>query len=310
MKAIGLLNPKSFVESTGGFQEGLVRVDQSVFKVHQGRVGEGQPARQPFTALVWTVNRLDEDDHEPLTDDDGNPKTEELVFGLGGKSLTGAHPGGADSPDDEEVEDLGVDVGTEGPTVFLASPTFKLNSKSGCAVLMDSLQKAGFKEEYLNRVWSPDYVGSVFHVKNFVSDQVMKGDDGKDRPITYKVVGKIIRAGYEQKKKAGAGQMSQPKGKAAAGGKAEVSEEEKALRKALDSLSEKLDGSQVTRKALSTKVLQELQAAKVSPTLHVKALSLVKDDGWLGKNGPQYDITFDAEEGTVVFGTLADAGAE
>ena len=303
--ARGLLNPKNAVEGGGGFKEGMVRVDRACFKVYQNKAREGQEALAPVLALIWGVTRLDPDNHEPLKNDDGGDQKEELQMSLGGKSLNQAHPGKADSADDEEVEDLKAEVGTEGPTVFLTNPTFKLNSKSGCSQLMESLRTAGFKEEYLDRVWAPDFVGCIFHMKNLVSKDTMTGSDGKEYTINYKVVDKIIRASYEKKGKE-TSQETRQETKATAAGAGGASgrndEAEAVMATILTKLSEDLAGQTLTRKALSTRITGLLQANGVAPKLHVPALTLSKDNAWLAGHGAAYDYEFDAEKNTLTFG--------
>ncbi len=159
----GLFNPKNAVESTGGFREGIIQVDSSVYKVHRNRTGEGQAELAPVMALCWNITRLDEE-QEVMTNEDNEPLTEELIFSGGGKSLAQVHPGRADSPDDPEIEDAGVAVNTEGPTVYLVNQDWFPHKKSGMTQLMESLKEKGLKEEYLDRVWAPDYVGAIFFI--------------------------------------------------------------------------------------------------------------------------------------------------
>lgn len=320
----GLLNPKNATESTGGgFREGVVRIDKSAFAVVQPRGGKDREAPQPVCALVWDVTRLDEHTLEPLVsdagDNEGAPVTETIVFGMGGKSLTSVHPGKADSADDDDVEDLGVEVGVEGPTVFVENTQFSLNKKSALANLMVSLEGAGFKPEYLDRVWANDFTNSVFFMKTQVSADTMKGDDGKERPINYKVVSKIIRAGYDKKgasgnggaAKGGAKPTSGAQAPAAASGQTAATsngkggdEAESILKPILESLSEQLDGTRITRKALNMKVTGALADGKIAPKLHVPVLQLVKNDEWLLKNAARFDITFDQGANTIAFGTV------
>jgi hypothetical protein len=363
----GLLNPKNAVESMGGgFKEGLVEVLKSSFQVHQSplprlrdedKMTEEQKEeaiaklkerqRAPITALVWLVQRLDEETQEPLTDDKDEPVTEELVFGLGGKSLGQVHPGLAAGPEDdeEEVEDLGTEPNTEGPTIYFVNKDFRINSKSSVVYLMQSLgdgRKAekkgedefpgcGFKEEYIDRQWAPDYVGLVAHMKTFLSGSTMKGEDGKDRPIAYKIVDKILKAPYEGKgkQKAGAG-VGTGAGSTGAGGKKGLqkasaktdsksatpasaesngsgsSDAEKVIAPILQGLSEDLDGQKLTRKALTTRVGTILTSTNVAPNLHVPVLSLLKDPKWMAANGARFDMEYNADDNTVVFGELAE----
>lgn len=297
----GLLNPKNYAQDTGGggFKEGFVRVDRSVFKVHQAPPRGGE-VLQPVCALAWDVTRLDED-LEPLLDDSGAPITELLPFSLGGKSLPQVHPGGADSIDDEDVQDLLVAVGTEGPTIFLVNPEFKINPKSSAAHLFASLIKVDSKmEEIVDRTWAPDYAGMVVFLKSIPDPTVSMADaKGVTRPTNFKTVDKIVKS------------PGQAKTKGAAAGKdgGANSETESALKSILEALSHEMDGKQLTLKALNTRVSRALQAGKVDTKLHIPTLALAKDAAWLKKNAEKYDMTVDFEAGTVVFGILAEAQA-
>lgn len=304
--ARGLFKKENAAADTGGgFREGIVRVDASCYKVYQASApatpGKNFTQRPPTVALVWNITRLNEETQEPLEDNEGNPIAEVLNFGLGGKSLTLINPGQAESPDDEEPEDLGVEVNTEGPTLFFKGE-FKIHQMSAAYHLMQSLLKAGFKEDYVYREWAPDYKGLVCFMKTFLDeDHKMAGNDGVERPVPYKVVDKIIRAPYEKK----AGKTAAGADKAAGNGKGDAASE-KLLKPILEAISSEMDGQQLTKKALSTRVSTALQKGKVDSKLHVPILSLVKDDGWLKKNAGLYDMTVDAEEGTIIFGTLAE----
>ncbi len=345
----GLLNPKNAVESSSdsGFKEGFIRVDASAFTVHQNRerknkdTGAVTPGEIKF-GLVWDVTRLDED-QDPLKDENDNDVVEKLVFGLGSKALPKAHPGKADSPDDEDVEDLGDEVSTAGPTIFLVNPDFKLHKMTALAVLMESLSKAGWKEEYLDRVWAPDYTGSVFHMKTQIGENKMKGDDGKERDVTYKVVDRIVKAGYEVKSggkgasKAGKSTPAVAEGKKGTGaavtatvaepvaekaGKAAAAptEAELAITPILQAISEHFDGQRFSRKQLKTMVLQAAQTGtvngttlpggKADPKQQIPAASLILDAKWMQKHSlpgnAAFDMTYDDAAGNVTFGTYAE----
>ncbi len=179
MRPVGLFNPINAVESSGGFKEGLVQIDTSVYKVHKGRSGEGQEDIAPKLALVWNVTRLDED-KQPLTDGDGNPIQEEVVFSAGGQSLRHAHPGRADSADSEEIEDAGVEINAEGPTIYLTNQTWKPDKKSAIVNLQESLVGKGLD---LDRTWAPDYIGGIVYLKSKPSGQTITRADKSGRMV-------------------------------------------------------------------------------------------------------------------------------
>lgn len=309
LMARGLFKQENAAQDTGGggFKEGLIRVDASVYKVYQASPpttpGKKFEQRPPVAALSWAITRLDED-QSPLVDGDDNPITEVLTFGLGGKSLASVNPGDAESPDDEEPTDLGVEVNTEGPTLFFKGD-FKIHPKSAAYHLMQSLLKAGFKEDYVYREWAPDYKGLVCFMKTFLDQEnKMMGNDGVERPVGYKVVDKIIRAPYEKKAGKGAAAGAGAGDKAASNGKGDAGSEA-ILKPILEALSTELDGENLTFNALSKRVSKALQAGKVDAKQHVPVLALVKDVKWLTKNKAAYDMTIDADEQTVLFGTAS-----
>lgn len=320
MKATGLLNPKNAVESSGGnqFKEGNVRVDHSCFMVvppptdKDGNVYKRDGVEsQPTLALVWKVTRLDEDD-DPIMDEHESPLTEELKFGLGGKALAKAHPGNGSSADDDEPEDQGSDSNAEGNTIFVVDSSFKLNVNSAVVVLMNSLEKAGWPADMLDRVWAPDYIGSIFWMKtDSVKDEkgverTMKDNKGNDRPVTYKVVGKIRKEGFKEKaKKAVKGK--EDAGKADKGAKGGNEADALAI-KVLTAIAEDRAGESMTRKTLSTMLIpKKLKDLKIDAKNHVPILSLVKDDNWLKKNASKFSAETTEEDGNI---TVTFAGGE
>lgn len=317
-KAMGLFNPKNAAPDTGGgFREGLLNIVEAEIAVVQRDARQGQEQEAPHPALVLTGVQLDPDTQEPMTDGDGKAVKQVLNLGLGGKSLAALHPGVAESPDSDDVEDQGTDVGTSGNTVFMVKE-YQIHPKTGLMVFMDSLQKAGWKEEYLNRVWAPDFVGSTFFITTHLepTGEKEKGQDGKerDRTIPYKIVKKIIRAGYESAGKAGkagkgvgkatTGAASKESQSAAAqsNGAGESADEAvvAALTPILMALSEELSGQSVSVKALRTRITKQLNTAGVNPKLHVPVLQLAANPAWMEANGPMFDLT--VEGGMVTFG--------
>lgn len=295
----GLFDPKNAVKSTGGFKEGFVQVDSSCFKVHRGRTGEGEPERSPTLVMAWGVTRLDEDAHDPLTTEEGDVITEEITFGLGGKALSQAHPGRADSAEDEEIEDVGVEVGASGPTIYLINKEWFPHEKSAIIHLYDSLKARGVKPEDLERVWAPDFVGSVFRVKSQGSGEKMQRPDLKhpgmvvEQEIMYKVVDKIVKGPRTAKSAA----------KSKANGVAKSSEAEKLIAPLMDAISDLKAGESMTRKALKAQVSRMLNESSIDPKMHVDIMQLTMNDAWLKANGGKYDFIY--EDDRITFGTAA-----
>jgi hypothetical protein len=84
------------------------------------------------------------------------------------------------------------------------------------------------------------------------------------------------------------------------------SDAEKVIAPILQGLSEDLDGQKLTRKALTTRVGTILTSTNIAPNLHVPVLSLLKDPKWMAANGARFDMVYDADDNTVVFGELAE----
>lgn len=310
---IGLFNPANFAEDSGsGFREGLVKVIEADFRVQQRDARQGQKQEDPHPALVLKCHVLDPDTQEPREDKDGEPEKVELSFGLGSKALSKIHPGASDSPDSDEVEDLGDEVGAKGNTVSVLDSEFRLHPKTGAAMFFLSLEKAGFKPAYLNRMWAPDMVGCVFEMATHqepTGEKEMKDGKERDRTIPYKIVKKLVRASYEGK--GGKGKDKEGKGDSGAGGSTSAGSSKgkqsdgnvevvEALSPILMKLSETLDGQTISLKALGTKVNAAATEAGVNPKLLVPMLALAKNADWIEANGKRYDMKM--EDGMVKFG--------
>lgn len=289
-KALGLMNPTKASKSTGGFKEGLVRIDSNSYKVHAGKPGEGE-APIPATKWSWKVTRLDEG-REPLTDEHDQVITEELLFSFGGKCLPFIHPGQCESLDDEEVQDLGTSAGSadnpgaEGNTVYLVANDWAPNEKSGIMTLTKSMAALQVPAIYLDRCWAPDWVGCIFDMRS------QPGEKGKDgNTFNYKVVHKVVVGPGGAKPKA-VKNGSKP------------NDAEEYLAPILHGLSEELDAQTLTRKAFLNRVRGALDTAKTDSKLLVPVLSLCKDDKWLEAHGETFDYFLDPVAQTITFGKL------
>lgn len=286
-RAQGLMNPENAAKSAGLFREGFVRINSNSYKVHLAKGEDAVPA----TKWIWNVTRLNESGEEPLVDEHENPITEELYFSLGGKCLPFVHPGKADSPDDDDVEDMGIDLGAEGNTVFLVAQDWTPNEKSSLMMLTTSMSKQGVKAEYLNRCWTPDWNGCVFEMKTLVDKNARDG-----REIPYKIVSKML-----------VGPGGKKSGAAKASAKSQTSDVETVLVGVIMKLSEDMDGKQLTRKAFVNRVREALDEKKVDSKLIVPALNLCKNEQWLKDHAETLDMTF--SENAVLFGRLVETEA-
>lgn len=288
-RATGLMNPDNAVKSAGAFKEGFVRIDFNSYKVHQAKGEDAIPA----TKWAWAVTRLADNGEDPLLDEHDEPVKEDLYFSFGGKCLPFVHPGKADSVDDEDVEDLGTAVETEGNTIYLNAPDWKPNERSGLMVLTRSLASQGVKAEYLNRCWTEDWNGCVFEMKTTPPE---KGRDGRE--FTMKIVSKVLVGPGGKKTGAAKG------GKATAASNGVDKNAEAHLAPILTALSEELDGQQITRKAFVNRVRAALDAAKTDSRLMVPVLSLCRDDKWLAEHAQTFDFVI-GDDNTIVFGQLS-----
>lgn len=276
------MNPENAAKSAGAFKEGFVRIDSNSYMVHQAKGEDSLPA----TKWKWNVTRLAENGEDALTDEHDEPVREELYFSFGGKCLPFVRPGKADSPDDEEPEDLGTTVGVEGNTIYLNAADWTPNERSSLMMLTRSMAAQGVKAEHLNRCWTPDWNGCVFEMKTTAPE---KGRDGRE--FSYKVVSKVL-VGPGKSKGAAKGTTNHS---------AKESDAESYLAPILMTLSEELDGQALTRKAFVNRVRAAMDAKKADSKLLVPVLSLCKDDKWLAANGQTFDISI-TPDNTILFG--------
>ncbi len=129
-----------------------------------------------------------------------------MSFGLGGKSLANFHPGTASSPTDDDPQDAGDEVNSEGPTIY-CSEGATLNTSSGYWIFRNSLVKAGFSKEIIEQTWAPAFEGMKFVWSSGTQDKLEKyGSKARteapkpgERPITMKVCENIIVFPYKSK---------------------------------------------------------------------------------------------------------------
>ena len=189
-----LTSPKTFQESASAgpkFQDGVFKTVDSAYLVYKGddrKPREGEEIKETDKAVAHLVHylkcwRLDEQ-HNPITDDEGSTVFEVFNLGLGGTSLLKLRPAKADGPQDADREwageNEGQDVGTRGPTVKLAHPDAEpklpngnrnpqffdgLDTRSGASVFYASLVQANAKPELTENTWAPAYLGGIFEIR-------------------------------------------------------------------------------------------------------------------------------------------------
>lgn len=282
------------VESSGSaFKEGWVRVDEACYRVHQNKGGEGQPQPAPMVAFIPKVTRLDEDLDELKDDGTGEAFTEELVFGLGGKSLLKMHPGTITSADDDDPEDEGSEVNAEGNTIYVREGVGAdlLNKKSAYYKLLDSLKKLGEKDDLIDAHYADVWKGAIFYIHAVPDNDVMiKGNDGKERAVAYKVVKEVNKGLGQGGKKKGAKGAEKGGGgggddKPAKGGKsgagAEPDEDTKLLLGVLKEIAADKEGESLSIKLLASAVSTKLDEQDVDVKRHTKLIASVRDAKWL-----------------------------
>lgn len=355
MKAkFGLFNPKNAAPESDRFQEGLLHVVSAKVAVTQREPRQGQDEEAKKLSLVLGCLVLDQDTQEPKKDPDGQDERFDLILGFG-SDLTEAEwekrreleesgnpnderiklsiferfrPGKAASPDSDDIEDQGDELDAEGNTIFVVdgAEEYKIHPRTGLMVFMKSLAAAGWKEEYFNRVWTPDFVGSTFFVGRHLeeTDQVEVGRDGKERKrtIPYRVVKQIIRAGYEKKAGAGAGGKGKAAPKATAPAQAPPPATAKGkgkpaaaappappapppatangdtgtadlLEAIMTELAGELSGQSMTLNALAAKVGKKVTEQGGKATQIVPVLKLLKSQEWLEEQALVYGMTVD-----------------
>jgi len=307
-----IFDPKTFVESGGGqFQEGNIQVVESKYLVHKAQERQAKPGETveptiPHMVLAWRCKRLNEQ-LVPMTDESGEI-FEDLQFGFGTKSLQHVHPGRADSPDDEQVEDAGTEVGASGPTIVIM-PSFEgLNTKSSLSVLINSLVEASLSPTIRNRAWAPDYVGGIFHMKSTTTQKndrgadvpIMIGSNGK--PVGYKVVDKIHRqpTGKLEASAPAGGNAAAPASSGGAAAPAGGSVEPKTI-DVLKKFSKDNQGKSFKRKAFYGAVAEAMDGVIEQGQPRLEALTLIKNDTWLAN-------IVDNEEGVDAEITKGDDG--
>ncbi len=297
---------KDAVEVSLGIQEGVIEITKAVVRVHQyppnRKTGE---QGDPFPCVQITAVCCDKNG-ERTSDDEIK---EELALG----SLDKFHPGKASGPDDNDPEDQGYEVDSEGNCIYATEDGARLNKRCKWIILADSLEQHGFKPEVLGNGYMPDLVGLKCEVKTEAGYKIPGRTYQKDP--THLVVTRILQFPYDKKKaKAGAGAKAASKPAAAASATAApaapaASGEEGIALNMLTAVADEYAGQgDIERKKLQTAVQTKMMRGKVPINMHKPVLALVKDDEWLGRvtteqeDSPVFGrIVVDFQAGTVAF---------
>lgn len=300
------------VISSLNFGEGWGEVVEASAKVHQfppAKKGDRAGIQsEPQTVVRLMIHRTDADGKKS-TDD----PVEEL-FGCG--SLEHFHPGVIDGPEDQEPEDKGTALETEGNCIWFDGSSKGMNSKSKWAVFTGD-QKIGneqvgltakaFKPSVLAAGYLPDMVGLRAYFKTV---DVPSNSGG------YKclVADKITRFPYEAKSstkktevaKGGAAPGSAPvngKASAAATAAAQSADDDGTIdaisTQILVAMATKLAGTALPKAKIPSKLITFLGAGvgqgPIPPKQHKPIQDKFKNVEWLTEKCGEMDYTF-AEE--------------
>ncbi len=297
----------------GGFKEGNIEILKSRAAVFQypGRDG-GEPG-EAFPAIVWDYKVLGEDWSAPEEE-----HIEQMVHRVG--SLDTIRPGQIDQKEvdnpDAEVEDLGTEPGVEGNTIF-ADQGGRLSF--GWPAMVESLKKAGFKAEIIERTYMPDYTGMKAHFQSVPTGRkyVPKNSkDGKEVEAKQIVCTQIQTFPYEKKQAAKGGKTTTPKTQPKVNGSAGASTPATAAetdpmavaKQVLTAPSDQFkkmmpEGVAKKRGVFQSLMASELVRQKVQPpALHKAVTDLLKDDDKLVElSGETGNFIVDLEANEVTF---------
>lgn len=214
---------------TGLFQEGNFTIKEAAIVVAQYNpnrdTGEQAP---PFLAARLTLQPLDASGKQPA---DAEPFEKSLrIEG----DLSKLRPGKAKSREDNDPEDLGDEVGTEGNCIYCDGAS-KINANSIWSVFVKSIEDLGFKPGLLGDGWVEDFVGLSAHAITKKSEK--RQIRGRDVETNYFVVDKIIERPYEKGEKAATTVKKAAAGAAKANGTVRSIKESPAQNEAADTVA-------------------------------------------------------------------------
>ena len=333
-----LFDVSTHVETTmgGTFQEGNLLIVKSQFEIWKAEERQPSDPSKPVAeadkpkrhvVLYWRAQRLNEDAHTPLVDPStGDEIFEDLRFGLGGQSLERCdresqrmfpviHPGRAESPTDENIEDAGGETGAFGPTIKVFDEGFAINTKSAFSVLSASLQRANLKPDIAQSCWAPYFENMIVYMKSTqthlvkgkeepINDTGRKTRDGKPIYNNYRIVTKIV--GFKQSaaaktkaSPAATGVGSTTSGAPAADGAGAVEDTLRLVLEELNTEELRKDPNGV-RISVLKKAAGSAPAYKgLSPQDRIEFLKLLMNPEWMANNAEIVGFTLSVENGKV-----------
>lgn len=301
----------------GGFAiEGNFEVTKSVIAVHQLPPNKAGKQSDPFCAMVWQGYKLDENWARPE-----DAEIQALALRIG--QLSDMRPGSLTNPDDpnEEPEDLGREVGTEGNAMFVEQGKAPF-ADSAFMMMISSLEKpGGFKPSEIAKGCATSFEGMKLHLKT-ANMRTYKDADGKDVTPTTSVCDQAISV-YPYDKKGGKPAAKPPvkagggktvgtvavTGKTVQAPKEVSAEETDYMALALEMITNGQDaiskacpvGTAVKRGTFQMKMNQLLLSQKIDKGLHKGLLDTLRDDEKLMELGGMANFLFDSEAGTITF---------
>jgi hypothetical protein len=183
---------KDLYEPKLGFQEGwfeIVAAETKVFQYPPNRE-TGKSNGEPFLAAVLMFQRTDEQgaalDEEP----------QERMIRIE-KDLNKMRPGMATSSTDDDPDDMGAEIDATGNCIYTQAGA-SVNTNTGWANFIKSLEERGFKAEILGQSYLPDLVGTKGHAVTVKGEK--RSFEGKDVEPNLLVVDKLTYRPYEGKK--------------------------------------------------------------------------------------------------------------
>ena len=185
-----------------GITEGTIKVVSACFLLHEFTNKDGDVALT-FFGHRWDVVRCDEAGE--AESDETTPQY--FIVQIAGKDKeTGEvdlnklkfHPGKAKNADDPDPEDLGLEMGTEGNSMYCETATAPFQDADWIE-FCKSLETKGWKPEINDQSFAPNYVGTVLKVHT-ETKPLRLGAKTDAKPQTKWVVDEIYVRPYESKK--------------------------------------------------------------------------------------------------------------
>lgn len=312
-----------------GIQEGKVGVLDARFKIVQRQKKDGTLIT-PMFILQLDCTKLD--DKWDVIDETMVEQTD-LLLGWGSKETgeDGNHkfrfrPGNAKGPDDNDPEDLGPVINTEGNSFYCEQEGDMPYADADAMIFMKSLEAKGWKTEINAQGFAPNYKGAKFEVKSVLKTDLCKKygikynpQEGQEKATIWEVVQLHTRP-YEKKAGQAAGKSTtQSKTTAGAAGAGKTNGAAGAagfmdenldrtvvalalLKEPSQQFADAVKGEKgVKRDAFQKAFTMELMRRKVHPKIQTDLKKMMVEDDVLTEWGSEVGFMVDVEAKTVTF---------